>query len=259
MPDTANVTTFRQSRRTFIRQVLQGALAGSLLLAVPTAVLPIQETIKNSDCRRKKRFGFLVDITACIGCGACCRIDRAAYDAPSGNYYRTWVERYVVEAEGNVAIDLPDSLCDNQCPGTSQAVREIFFVPKFCRMCARPRCREVCPSGATYRTAEGFVLVDGSRCTGCAACVEACPYSARAIDSRTGVATKCSWCHERLRQELMPLCVAACPAKARKFGALDDPKSDLWRDLHKPSVILVEGRPEEGPALYFRGWRREVV
>ena len=57
-----------------------------------------------------------------------------------------------------------------------------------------------------------------------------------------------------------PACVDACPTRARKFGDLNDPESEVYRLLHEPHVISVL-KPEMGnqPSLHYLGLRREVV
>lgn len=258
-----------QDRRTFIKNVLGGTIAGSLLLVIPAAGEQNFEEFPamrgGTDVFTPKQFAFVVDITACIGCGACCVVDKAEYKVPDG-HCRTWLERYIIDAEDNVYVDSP-RFGSGGWDGNTRAratiphpIRETFFVPKLCNMCEKPSCVQVCPAGATYKTTDGFILVDKTRCVGCASCIQACPYSARFIDPLTGTAEKCTWCCHRVREGLLPACVAVCPVHARKFGDLADRTSEVWRILHAPNAIPVL-KPDMGrkTALHYVGLRREVV
>ena len=55
----------------------------------------------------------------------------------------------------------------------------VEFFPKQCMHCGNPPCVDVCPTGASYKRDDGIVIVDGSKCMGCAYCIMACPYDAR--------------------------------------------------------------------------------
>ena len=77
---------------------------------------------------------------------------------------------------------------------------------------------EVCPTTATKKRADGIVTIDYDLCIGCAYCAVACPYqaryktdratfaygkpteqeSARHDDARLAVATKCTFCVDRI-------------------------------------------------------------
>jgi Fe-S-cluster-containing dehydrogenase component len=133
-----------------------------------------------------------------------------------------------------------------------------FFEPRLCMQCEDSPCTQVCPVGATYKTAEGIVLVDSDRCIGCGYCVVSCPYGARYIvpdgdrlpGGKAGVADKCTWCYHRITKGKPPACVEVCPTGSRAFGDLNQPGSpiiELARDavqLHpeyktKPTVLYL--------------------
>lgn len=262
----------QENRRAFIKKVLKGTIGGSLLLVLPAGAFDvlmqpdeIPEQIPGHRGRydmHQARFAFIVDITRCIGCGSCCLADKREYQVPDG-YYRTWVERYLKDIDGHIYVDAPNGGLDGyQQPREEldRPVRDTFFVPKLCNMCEKPACVQVCPVGATYRTPDGFVLVDTDYCVGCAYCIQACPYSVRFLHPETKTADKCTWCYHRVRKGLLPACVQVCPTGARKFGDLNDPEAEVSRILRGPGLIhvLKPGMGNE-PALYYKGLRREVV
>ena len=115
-------------------------------------------------------------------------------------------------ADGTVFVDSPDGGINGFPAETGPAVAagatvtDVRFVPRLCMQCENSPCTAVCPVGATYRTADGIVLVDEERCIGCGYCVVACPYGARYIvpaggdtpSGVAGVADKCTLCYHRI-------------------------------------------------------------
>jgi anaerobic dimethyl sulfoxide reductase subunit B len=90
-----------------------------------------------------------------------------------------------------------------------------------CMHCVKPRCIEVCPQGAiSKRPDDGIVVVEGSKCTGCRACFEACPVHAPQFDEDNTM-RKCDMCLERIDSGQQPFCVATCPTQALKWGTSD--------------------------------------
>jgi anaerobic dimethyl sulfoxide reductase subunit B (iron-sulfur subunit) len=92
-----------------------------------------------------------------------------------------------------------------------------------CRHCASPACLAACPSGAiTKREADGIVLIDAGLCSGCAACVSACPFNAIAFDAVKMKAEKCDFCLAELEAGRPPVCVAACPMRVLGYGEQEE-------------------------------------
>ncbi|MEN8006657.1 MAG: 4Fe-4S dicluster domain-containing protein [Candidatus Krumholzibacteriota bacterium] len=254
-------------RRGFIRKVLSGAIGGSLLLVLPAGARLLAQQVAGADDEPElpvpeKHFAFVVNISNCIGCGACCMADKNEYQVPDG-HFRTWVERYLIDDQDNVFVDSPNGGLDGFPAGrddVTNPLRDTFFVPKLCNMCDNPSCVQVCPVGATFQSQDGFILIDEKRCVGCSYCVQACPYSVRFINPVKKTAEKCTWCYHRVRQDMLPVCVEACPSQARIFGDLGDKESEVYRLLHEPHVISVL-KPDMGnkPSLHYLGLRREVT
>jgi len=254
-------------RRGFILKVLSGAIGGSLLLVLPQGADLIAQQIagtksEGGEVGPARKFAFVINISGCIGCGACCVADKNEYLVPDG-HFRTWVERYLIDDHDGVYVDSPNGGLDGFLTARTDVpnpVRDTFFVPKLCNMCEKSSCVQVCPVGATFRSPDGFVLIDEKRCVGCSYCVQACPYSVRFINPVKKTAEKCTWCYHRVHKGMLPACVDACPTQARKFGDLNDKESEVYRLLHEPHVISVL-KPDMGnkPSLHYLGLRREVT
>jgi Fe-S-cluster-containing dehydrogenase component len=141
----------------------------------------------------------------------------------------------------------------SRVPNPESRVPQMVHFPRSCLHCETPDCVTVCPTGASYKRAEdGIVLVDEDKCIGCQLCAWACPYGAREIalphpkaptsdaarkDRKRGTMQKCTLCVDRIYNETLderdrqPACVLACPTRARMFGDLGDPDSEVSRTV----------------------------
>lgn len=176
-------------------------------------------------------FAWVIDQTSCIGCHACTTACKQENDVPLG-VNRTWV-KYVET-------------------GTFPQTRRQMAVLR-CNHCAEPPCVEVCPTSAMFRRPDGIVDFDTSRCIGCKACLQACPYDAIYIDPQEHVAEKCNFCAHRVDRGLLPACVVVCPTESLTFGDLDDPGSRASRLVSsRPTTVR---RPEQGtgPKAFYLG------
>lgn len=198
------------------------------------------------------RWGMVIDLDRCIGCNACtvaCKIENGT---PPDHY---WARVYTEEE------------------GTYPNVRTTY-VPVLCNHCDDAPCVTVCPTGASYKRADGIVLVNQGTCIGCRFCMMACPYANRFYlrhgtleagyhGERTafedakweafteGTVTKCTFCAHRVDDGLEPACVVTCPTDARIFGDLEDPDS-------KPSALIRERNGKQpleelgtSPSVYY--------
>ena len=204
-------------------------------------------------------WGYAIDTSKCIGCNACMRACRAENNVPEG-VFRTWVERYRVDSKGEVHVDTAtDGDFVFKEPESELEVEKAFFVPKICNHCTKSVCNQVCPVGASYKTEDGVVLVDESRCIGCGYCVQACPYGTRFINPTNHLSDKCTLCYHRITRGELTACVQACPTGTRLFGNLKDPNSEISTILKQRKYRLL--RPEMGthPKCYYLELDAEVV
>jgi len=165
----------------------------------------------------------------------------------------------------------------------------IEMIPMPCMHCDNPPCVTVCPALATYQREDGIVMQNFRRCIGCRYCIVACPYGARSFNFKDqeekeyhrpdpppdrairgpwpfpqrirGVVEKCTFCFHRIDQgikegkrigyEVVPACVEACPARARIFGDLDDPKSQVAQVLAARGWLRLREEMGTDPKVFY--------
>lgn len=167
----------------------------------------------------------VIDLDRCIGCFACEAACKMENNVPLGTYYNR------VLSIGPVG----------KFPNLKQ-----YFLPTVCQNCREAPCVKVCPTGASYKTEDGQVLVDKEKCIGCRMCMSACPYGARSFNAETKVVEKCTLCRHLTDKGEEPACVKSCCAHARFFGDIDDPKSIVSQKLREAGEENVHSMPDRG-------------
>jgi len=185
------------------------------------------------------RWGLLIDTDKCRdGCRAC--VDACDQEhgldlqtRPTGQSERAWADQKAVWIR---KAKLADNLTGR-----------VTNLPLMCQHCEHPPCVDVCPTGASFKRADGIVLVDRHTCIGCRYCMMACPYQARSFihevlhDQLTrsprgkGCVESCNLCVGR-RDLGVPstACADACAAAGHQaivFGDLKDPQSAISQAL----------------------------
>ncbi len=142
--------------------------------------------------------------------------------------------------------------------------REVSL-PMMCQHCEHPPCVDVCPTAASFKRADGIVLVDKHRCIGCRYCMMACPYKARSfvheplqdqnpdVPRGKGTVEACTLCVHRIDKGQIPACAEACQNKAILFGDLNDANSEIARKVHSVASIQLRADLQLNPGIRFQG------
>ena len=211
------------------------------------------------------RYGMVINLIKCIACYGCTiRCIEEHFLPPDMLWNR------VLISETGVSPD---------------AIKHIY--PVLCNHCKEPACVDACPTGATQQREDGIVWVDSDKCIGCRYCLIACPYQVRTFYSdekdwfpgqcftdwekmrekiyplQTGTVYKCNFCKERIDEavtngfkpgvdwEATPACVNACPTKARYFGDLDDPESEVSKLVAGRRAVQLHPEYGTDPSVHY--------
>jgi molybdopterin-containing oxidoreductase family iron-sulfur binding subunit len=196
------------------------------------------------------RWGLLIDVNKCTAdCDACvsaCASENGIAESGRPTTDAQWIRK--------VEVRDPDS-------GHTRSL------PVMCQHCAEPPCVDVCPTGASFKRADGIVLVDKHTCIGCRYCMMACPYKARSFiheplkDQKPhaprgkGTVESCTFCVHRVDAGADPACVETCAGTGRRamlFGDLRDPKSPISRRIARYATRRIRPDLKTDPGVRYR-------
>lgn len=232
-----------QKRRSFLKASL-----GAAAISIAPGMLLFQTAQGGTvGANGKVRWGMLIDTNQCReGCNDCvtaCNRENGL-SGKTGPTDSQWIRK----------IDIKEI-------GTGRQVT----LPMMCQHCEHPPCVDVCPTTASFKRADGIVLVDKHRCIGCRYCMMACPYKARSfvheplhdqnpdVPRGKGTVEACTLCVHRIDQGGKPACAEACPNKAILFGDLNDPDSEIAQKLRAVASTQVRAELRLNPGVRYQG------
>ena len=187
-----------------------------------------------------KRYGILVDIEACLGCGVCVITCKQENNLPPNTDDKPGTR--------GVAWNQVLSLPEGTYPDLS-----MYYLHVHCMHCENPPCVPSCPQGAIVKQKDGFVLISKSKCDACRnepggikKCTVACPYGAIQFNDKKGVVEACTMCVHRVESGGEPACVKNCIGGALTFGDLNDSGSKISKAVAAAGDRVFILLPEKG-------------
>ena len=228
---------------------LAAAGVGAVVLAPGIELIEVaRAATASTGASDRVRWGLLIDSTRCVpGCSDCVSACQAENGLPQQSTATSaqWIRKVEIREIK-----------------TGRAVA----APVMCQHCAHPPCVDVCPTGASFKRADGIVLVDRHACIGCRYCMMACPYKARSFvheqttDQRPdvprgkGCVESCTLCVHRIdRGDLSTACGQACKAGAIVFGDLNDPASEIARRVAEIQTSPLRADLRLDPGVRYHG------
>lgn len=241
-----------EPRRAFLRG---GAAFAAVTIAPGVTLYALGGGVSNARAPEEPasatvRWGLLVDASKCAdGCNACvtaCSSENGWHSPAHRSTDAQWIRK----------VRLHDPRRDTT-----------ISPPVMCQHCASPPCADVCPTGASFKRADGIVLVNRHICIGCRYCMMACPYKARSFvhepidDQRPdaprgkGTVEACTFCVRRVDVGRPPACVDSCTAEgagALLFGDINDPGSEISKRIAEFPSSQIRGDLRLDPAIRYR-------
>ncbi len=230
------------------RNFLKTSVGAAAVTIAPGMLLFDMAHGKSEAVSGKVRWGMLIDAGQCKeGCNDCvtaCNKENGLGSAPLMPTSAQWIRK----------IEIKDV----------SSGRELSL-PMMCQHCESPPCVDVCPTGASFKRADGIVLVDKHRCIGCRYCMMACPYKARSfvheplhdqnpdVPRGKGTVESCTLCVHRLDVGKKPACAEACPNKAILFGDLNDANSEIAKQVRSVASVQVRADLQLNPGIRYQG------
>jgi Fe-S-cluster-containing dehydrogenase component len=222
------------------------------------------------------QWAMTIDLTSCIGCGACVVACQAENNVP-----------VVGRAQVLKSREMHWLRIDRYFRGPPEQP-EAVTQPMLCQHCEKAPCEYVCPVEATVHSPDGLNEMVYNRCIGTRFCSNNCPYKVRRFNwfdfnrglaetellvknpdvtvRERGVMEKCTFCVQRIREaeitaqlehrpiegiEVKTACQQACPTQAIVFGSLSASGSEVARLGSDPRAYAALGELGTEPRVRY--------
>ncbi len=229
------------------RQFMKTSMGVAAIAIAPGMLLYGTSHGKSEGASSKVRWGMLIDTTQCTqGCTDCVSACNKENGLSGGTKSTDsqWIRKIEIK-------DISNGL--------------VSSLPMMCQHCEHPPCVDVCPTQASFKRADGIVLVDRHRCIGCRYCMMACPYKARSfvheplenqnpdVPRGKGTVEACSFCVQRIDKGQIPACAEACQNKAILFGDLNDANSEIYKKVRSVASDHIRADLQLNPGIRYQG------
>jgi molybdopterin-containing oxidoreductase family iron-sulfur binding subunit len=217
-------------------------------------------SLYNGNTYPEVKWGMVVDLNKCIGCGDCIIACNAENNIPVVGKDQVLVSREMqwLRVDRYYSGEVDEPVISNQI--------------MLCQQCDNAPCENVCPVAATSHSPDGLNQMTYNRCVGTRYCSNNCPYKVRrfnffnfrdhfkdsyqqnnllslvnnpevTVRSR-GVMEKCTFCIQRIMDarstaiaghaqfngaDVKTACQEACNTNAIKFGDSNDKASEIFK------------------------------
>ncbi len=136
------------------------------------------------------RWGMSIDLSSCIGCGACITACNSENNIPvvGKDEVRRSRDMHWMRLDRYYSSDMTHEKGREQGMGKIErylemevpsATPKVIFMPVMCQHCNHAPCETVCPVAATTHSNEGLNQMAYNRCIGTRYCANNCPYKVR--------------------------------------------------------------------------------
>lgn len=186
----------------------------------------------------KQQFGMMIDQSRCVGCRTCQVACKMENRVPDGVF-----RMKVYNQEGSMINDRPTM---------NNNTFALSWTPTPCMHCGSPKCIPACPVNAIIKRDDGIVYIDQDKCTGCEACIGACPYGVPDFMSAYKKADKCDFCRHRVDVGSNPICVESCPSRALSFGFVDNQYTPVAKKIKVAKAAQMNPGEGTNPSVYYK-------
>jgi Fe-S-cluster-containing dehydrogenase component len=195
------------------------------------------------------RYGMIIDINKCNGCYNCFL---ACKDEYTENDYMPYSVGISNEARSFMKVTEKEM---GKCPKI-----KVDYVAQPCFQCANATCVKMATEGEVYRRADGIIIIDPVKAKGKREIVNSCPHRVIQWNEKQGVAQKCTFCIHLLEKGAKePRCVEACPSGALIFGDLDNPNSEIAKNLKSAPTQELNASYNLKPSVVYRNLPGRLV